>query len=191
MALSRPLALLTAALAALAAAAVLAPASGIAGAGGACKQWGNARPKEIQNGQARAAVLCLVNRERERAGVRPLRRDRYLQRAAQRHNNRMLAAGCFSHQCSGEPDLGTRLERVGYLGGDLRRWVYGENVAWGTGARGSPAAVVDAWMGSPPHRATMLNAQFRDIGVGFGPGAPTGGGAAGGTYTIDLGLAVG
>jgi len=190
MALARPPALITIALVALATVAALTPAAGRARGSEACKQWGSVRPKEISNGQARAAVLCLVNRERARAGVRPLRRHRDLQRAAQRHTDRMLAAGCFSHQCGGEPDLGARLENAGYLDGNLRRWVYGENLAWGMGSRGTPAAVVAAWMDSPPHRATMLTPGFREIGVGFGLGTPTGGGAPGGTYTIDLGLAV-
>jgi uncharacterized protein YkwD len=136
-------------------------------------------------------VLCLVNRERNRAGLRPLDRNRDLQRAAQRHNDRMVGSGCFSHRCSGEADLGTRLKSTGYLGGGLRRWAYGENIAWGMDRRGSPAAVVGAWMGSPPHRANILSGSFRELGVGFGTGSPSRGRDPGGVYTIDFGVAVG
>jgi uncharacterized protein YkwD len=179
------------ALALVSAVAAGAPASAAAGAGGACRQWGEAHPEQLSNGQARAAVLCLVNRERNRAGLRPLGRDRDLQRAAQRHNDRMVGSGCFSHQCSGEADLGTRLKSTGYLGGGLRRWAYGENIAWGMDRRGSPAAVVGAWMGSPPHRANILSATFREAGVGFASGSPSRGRDPGGIYTIDFGVAVG
>lgn len=193
MALRRRDKLALLALASLAAASIGAagsPPIAAAGGGGACNQSG-AHPEQLSNGQARAAVLCLVNRERNRAGLRPLDRNRDLQRAAQRHNDRMVGSGCFSHQCSGEADLGTRLKSTGYLGGGLRRWAYGENIAWGMDRRGSPAAVVDAWMGSPPHRANILSGSFRELGVGFGTGSPSRGRDPGGIYTIDFGVAVG
>jgi uncharacterized protein YkwD len=167
------------------------PASAAAGGSGACRQWGDAHPGQLSNGEARAAVLCLVNRKRNRAGLRPLERDRNLQRAAQRHNYRMVGSGCFSHQCDGEADLGGRLRSTGYLDGKLRRWAYGENIAWGMKRRGTPAAVVDAWMGSPPHRANILSGSFRELGVGFATGSPSGAGDPGGIYTIDFGVAVG
>ncbi len=167
------------------------PAPVEARGGGACNQWGNADPMQLSNGEARAAVLCLVNRERNRAGLRPLDRDRSLQRAAQRHNDRMVGSGCFSHQCSGEADLGTRLKSSGYLRGNLRRWAYGENIAWGMERRGTPAAIVGAWMGSPPHRANILSASFRELGVGFATGSPSRKRDPGGIYTIDFGVAVG
>jgi uncharacterized protein YkwD len=167
------------------------PATAEAGGSGACRQWADAHPEQLSNGEARAAVLCLVNRKRSRAGLRPLERDRNLQRAAQRHNNRMVGSGCFSHQCSGEADLGGRLKSTGYLSGKLRRWAYGENIAWGMERRGTPAAVVDAWMGSPPHRANILSGSFRELGVGFATGSPSDAGDRGGIYTIDFGVAVG
>ncbi|MDP2650630.1 MAG: CAP domain-containing protein, partial [bacterium] len=40
----------------------------------------------------------------------------------------------------------------------------GENLALGPFA--SDAAVVEAWMGSPGHRANILNSRFTEIGVG-------------------------
>ena len=39
----------------------------------------------------------------------------------------------------------------------------GENVAQG---QSNPHAVMTAWMDSPPHRANILNAEFKTLGVG-------------------------
>ena len=103
----------------------------------------------------------------------------------------MDGTGCFDHACSGEGDLGARLENVGYLGGGLSRWAYGENIAWGMRSAGTPSSIVDAWMNSSGHRANILSRDFREIGVGFSAGTPGGGGAPGGIYTTDFGLRVG
>ena len=157
----------------------------------ACKKWGDSDPTELRTGQARDAILCLVNKERDKAGLGDLDRDKRLQKAAQRHNDHMDGTGCFDHECGGEAALDSRLEGVGYLGGGLSRWAYGENIAWGLEQRGTPEAIVDAWMHSPPHKANILNRDFKEIGVGFSVGTPNGGHEAGGIYTTDFGLRVG
>ena len=77
---------------------------------------------------------------------------------------------CFSHQCPGEGSVLARLERVKYIVAGLRGWSYGENIAWGTRNRGTPKSIVRSWMHSPPHRANILNPQFRHLGVGFARG---------------------
>ncbi len=169
------------------------PERGAAAKGGAdaCSRWGEARPGSITKGQARKATLCLINAERRQAGLRPLKRNKRLQRAAQRHNSRMAGSGCFAHECPGEGDLGSRLESGGYLLDDLRRWAFGENIAWGYGEKGSPSQAVEAWMNSPGHRANILSRAYREIGVGFSTGTPADGGEPGGIYTTDFGLRVG
>jgi uncharacterized protein YkwD len=159
--------------------------------GGACNAWGDTNPERLSNREARDAVLCLINNERQRHGLPALDRNKKLQKAAQRHSERMDGSGCFSHQCSGESGLDDRLASVGYLRGGLLRWAYGENIAWGLEHRGTPSAVVDAWMGSSGHRGNILNHSFKDIGVGFSPGTPQSENAPGGIYTVDFGLAVG
>jgi uncharacterized protein YkwD len=64
-----------------------------------------------------------------------------------------------------------------------------QNIGWGTGAQATPAAIVSAWMASPPHRQIMLTAGFRDVGVGAAPAAPPAlaEGQAGATYTVEFG----
>lgn len=166
------------------------PESSQAG-GKACKRWGNSSPESLSNGEARKAILCLVNEKRQDAGLKPLDRSKKLQKAAQRHNDRMVGTGCFSHQCSGEAGLDTRLGSVEYLGDGLSSWAYGENIAWGMYDRGTPRAIVGAWMDSSGHRANILSRSFREIGVGFSPGTPNSQKDPGGIYTTDFGLAVG
>ncbi len=157
----------------------------------ACKKWGDSEPTELTRGQGRKAILCLVNKERDQAGLRDLGRDKKLQKAAQRHNDHMDGTGCFDHECGGEAGLDARLEGVGYLAGGLSQWAYGENIAWGMREQGTPESIVDAWMHSSGHRANILNSSFREIGIGFSVGTPGGGREPGGIYTTDFGLRVG
>lgn len=153
-----------------------------------CKAWGKTDPEKLRNGQARKAVLCLINKERHDRGLQALDRNKKLQKAAQRHNDRMDGTGCFSHQCPGEPALDVRLDD--YLSGGLSQWGIGENVAWGTGASATPESIVQAWMDSAGHRANILSRDWREIGVGFSEGSPSSDNAAAGIYTTDFGLRV-
>jgi uncharacterized protein YkwD len=186
---------LTPALIALTAAALLALAVGsaspAAAKGNGCGPAADASPLSISHAAARDAVICLLNKERSSAGLKPLDSNKRLQKAAQRHNDRMVGTNCFDHECNGESDLGKRLESVGYLSGGLSRWAYGENIAWGSGNYGTARAIVNAWMNSPPHRANILSRDFRDIGIGFSSGTPSSGHADGAIYTTDFGLRIG
>ena len=98
-------------------------------AASACGKWGDAQPDSIKPGEARKAVFCLINKQRDQAGLKNLDRDKRLQRAAQKHTDEMDGTGCFDHTCGGEGPLDNRLEDVGYLAGGLSQWAYGENIA--------------------------------------------------------------
>ncbi|MGW4293903.1 CAP domain-containing protein [Micromonospora chersina] len=103
-------------------------------------------------------VVDLVNQERAKAGCKALAVNDKLTLAAQRHSQDQADHKTMSHDGSDGSDVGDRLDRVGYA------WrSYGENVAWN---QQSPAAVMDAWMNSPGHRANILNCSFTEIGVG-------------------------
>jgi uncharacterized protein YkwD len=156
-----------------------------------CGASAKAQPTSLRPGVARDAVLCLVNKQRNKHGLGKLDRDKRLQRAAQRHSDKMDGTGCFDHTCGGEGELGARLQSVDYIEGGLSRFAYGENIAWGRKRRGTPQQIVDAWMHSSGHRANILSRQFRDAGVGFSKGSPSSGGANAGIYTMDFGLRVG
>ena len=178
----------------LSAAALFALAAGPGAASASAKACGpntEADASSLSSGAARSAVLCLVNKERNHHGLKPFGRDKRLQKAAQRHNDRMVGTGCFDHECNGESELGKRLESVGYLSGGLTRWAYGENIAWGSGDYATPRSIVAAWMNSPGHRMNILSNDFRDIGIGFTRGTPSDGRESGAVYTTDFGLRIG
>ena len=178
--------LATAAIAALLAATALSLGPGAASGHAAQCKNSSAPAYELSGREARRATLCLLNRERADHGLKPLHADEHQQKAAGAHNRTMLRKDCFSHQCSGERDLVGRIEQAGYLPCSCS-WSVGENIAWGSGELSSPRRIVDAWMGSGPHRANILNRRFEDIGVAVDSGSPGSGGQAA-TYTTDFGF---
>jgi uncharacterized protein YkwD len=131
--------------------------------------------------RCRRRVLCLVNRQRARHGVRRLRADRRLARAARRHARDMARRRYFAHQRSGGPSLRARTRRAGFRGRST-----GETIAWGCGSRGSPRATVRAWMASPGHRAVLLSGHYGRGGIGIAGRAPVRCGR-GKTYVLDVG----
>jgi uncharacterized protein YkwD len=160
----------TAAIATIALAAALAlSAPPVAGLGGesahaACK-YADGESREITRRQSRNAIVCLVNSRRDARGKRRLDDRRALHRAAGRHSRRMERSGCFSHRCPGERDLAGRVSATSYLPCNCS-WGLAENIAWGSGARGTPRQVVKEWMGSSGHRANLLDGSYRHLGVG-------------------------
>nr|WP_246344569.1 CAP domain-containing protein [Conexibacter arvalis] len=139
--------------------------------------------------RASAATLCLLNRQRKAHGLRPLRVNGALRKAAARHSRDMARRNFFSHTSPGNVSFDQRIRRANYRprGG----WSIGENIAWGSGHLASPASIVRSWMNSPGHRANILNRGFRKIGVGVARGVPFAASAAvsrsGGLYTTDFG----
>lgn len=110
----------------------------------------------------RQAVIRLVNRERARAGCRPVRSHRTVTEAAQRHSGHMARDDSLSHRERGGSGPGNRLSAVGY---DWRR--AGEDIA--RGQRGA-AEVVRDWANSPEHRVVLTDCAFRHAGVGIDTG---------------------
>jgi uncharacterized protein YkwD len=139
--------------------------------------------------QVRAAVLCLIDRERARRGEQPLHLSQRMQAAAQHHCDDMLARDYFEHEGPRGETLTDRLRASGYVYSSRIGYVLGENIAWGTLEDATPSAIVAAWMASPEHRANILDARFRDTGVGVAPAVPAslGEGQPGATYTQDFG----
>jgi uncharacterized protein YkwD len=153
-----------------------------------CTRYGSDMPSKLSHKHARMAVRCLVNRMRDHHGLNHLRKNSRLKKAAQRHTRRMRNRGCFDHECPGERSVLGRLQRVNYITGGLRRWLYGENIAYGGSHYGTPRVIVRSWMHSPAHRHNILNPEFRHIGIGFTRGIPSKPGANGSTITTDFGM---
>jgi uncharacterized protein YkwD len=140
----------------------------------------------------RAATLCLINRERAAHGVRPLRANRRLTRAAQAHSRSMAAGDYFEHDGPGGSTPLARLRAAGYISSARVGFEVGENIAWATSSLATPRAIVAAWMSSPGHRANILNPRYRETGVGVSPHAPAAlaDGQPGAVYTQDFGVII-
>lgn len=131
-----------------------------------------------------SATLCLLNGERADRGLAALKVDRDLEHAALGHAGDMVEHQYFSHSGRDGSQIADRVRATGYLRSE--DWIIGENLAWGTGAMGSPRAIVTAWMGSAGHRANILSAGYREIGLGVVAGNPASG-SGGATYATEFG----
>ena len=143
-------------------------------------------PGAITRGQARDAVLCLINSRRATRGKGRLGSKSSLRKAAARHTRHMQRKRCFSHECPGEKDLAGRIFDTTYLPCNCS-WGVGENIAWGGRELGTPGSIVQSWMESAAHRRTILNGDYRHIGIGVAWGTPSNPGAEAATFTADFG----
>ena len=146
----------------------------------------SAVPSSVGASAAKRMTLCVLNQERAEHGLRPLRANARLERAARRHSSDMVVSNFFSHSSRNGAGSAARIRRAGYLSG-ARGWMVGENIGWGEASLASPASMVRMWMNSPGHRANILRGAFRDIGIGIAAGTPETGGAEGATYTTNFG----
>lgn len=151
--------------AALTALALLAgPVATSEARGAGCGKTGVAskRSDRVALPGARTAVKCLINEARSARSLK-LRRD--LSKAAQRHTTYMYEHGCFSHQCPGEASTAERARKAGYMRG-ASSYRVGEVIALNRD-KASPRQVVRQWKNSSGHRAEILSAAYKHIGVGM------------------------
>jgi uncharacterized protein YkwD len=146
----------------------------------------NTRPGNASEASLSKATVCLINRERKRRGLRALRVNKRLSRAALSHTRDMIQRRYFAHESGSGLDVVDRLTSSGYLG-RVRNWLVGENLAWGSGSRSTPREAVVGWMNSPGHRRNMLNRRFREIGIGVVFSAPNHTSPVAATYTTTFG----
>jgi uncharacterized protein YkwD len=132
------------------------------------------------------AIRCLVNAQRAGHGLKPLRASRQLRVAAEGHGADMVAHRFFAHVSPLTGAITDRARRSGYIS-PTDDYVLGEDIAWGEAELSTPAAIVTAWMNSPPHRAVILDREFVDMGVGVTEGVPLDSELAGATFVLDVG----
>lgn len=119
------------------------------------------------NLQALATALGQgVNAARQGQGLRALRADGDLMRAAQIHACDIGRHGRMTHQGADGSNSAERAERAGF-----NTCLTAENLAWGL-----PRAeqIVAGWMNSPGHRRNILldRATHYGIGIAEGPQGP-------------------
>lgn len=136
----------------------------------------------------RAALVCLHNQVRAQHGLGALSENGALAAAGAAHSTDMVQRRYFDHTT---PEGGTFSERIlaARYAGANDAWSLGENLAWGTGARSTPAALMGEWMASEGHRHNILTAAYREIGFGFSVGTPSGAGT-GLTVAVEFGARI-
>ena len=72
---------------------------------------------------------------------------------------RWLRTGFFSHDSKNGISFAERIKR--YYVPRSNAWTVGENLAMFGGSTPTAGAILDAWMGSPGHRANLLRGSFR------------------------------
>lgn len=133
----------------------------------------------------RSALVCLVNAERARFGLKPVTTDVRLQRSANGHSHDMVARGYFGHVSPSGGTLAKRIRRAGYLRTALT-WDAGETLAFGTGSV-TPLQLFTALLSSPAHAAIIHDGRFRQLGVGLERGVPDAA-EPGMTTTLEFGV---
>jgi len=152
---------------------LIVPGKGSAGSAGQTggQQTGNTGtvPATGQTGSGTAAgtnasyfaseVVRLVNEERAKAGLGPLKVHNELTRVALDKAKDLYHNNYFSHQ---SPTYGSPFDMMRSYGISFRS--AGENIAKG---QRSPQEVMNAWMNSSGHRANILSGNFTHIGVAY------------------------
>ena len=108
-------------------------------------------------------VLVDINRVRAQHGLGPLRLSPRLNAAAAQHSREMARVGYFSHSSADGGAFWRRIARF-YPSNGYSSWSVGENLLWSSPDVDAPGAI-KMWMGSPEHRANLLNPSWREVGL--------------------------
>jgi len=115
-------------------------------------------PTLTENNKLEKEVVTLVNQERAKQGLAPLKENVKLSSVARTKSEDMVAKNYFSHT---SPTYGSPFDMMKQFG--ITYTAAGENIAMG---QQTAASVMSSWMNSPGHRANILSGNFTEIGVG-------------------------
>jgi uncharacterized protein YkwD len=152
----------------------------------ACKST-SLRPTRANVARVTAATLCLIEHERLAYRIEPLRSNGSLRHIGTKQASEMVIGDYFGDDSLSGWTPMQRVEASAYAS-RARSLSMGQNIGWGSGVLATPAAMVRAWMLSPPHREIMLSGGYRDVGVGIAPSAPRKltDGLPGATYVVEF-----
>jgi len=120
-------------------------------------------PTLTENNKLEKEVVALVNQERAKLGLAPLKDNSDLSNVARTKSEDMVANNYFSHT---SPTYGSPFDMMKKFG--ITYNAAGENIAMG---QPTAASVMTAWMNSPGHKANILSANYTEIGVGVAKNA--------------------
>lgn len=113
----------------------------------------------VQQSDFAAQVVNLVNQERAKAGLSALKTDAKLTTVADAKAKDMYSNNYFDHN---SPTYGSPFDMMKQFG--VTYSYAGENIAKG---QRSPTEVMNAWMNSAGHKANILGASYKSIGVAY------------------------
>jgi uncharacterized protein YkwD len=110
-----------------------------------------------------AALVGQVNAFRVAHGLGRLRLSAPLTAAAAGHSTQMARLGYFSHNSASGAPFSRRIVLY-YPARGYRSWTAGENLLWASPDVGA-ARALKMWLASPPHRANLLDPDWRELGL--------------------------
>lgn len=119
----------------------------------------SAQGQEAKLSKDEQTLVDLVNKERAKAKLPPLKINALLMKAARDHSANMAKTGMVEHVIDGDGPA-ERVEKLKY-----KHKGVGENL----GGAFTVPQVLQVWMESKIHRETILDKEFTEIGVGFAP----------------------
>lgn len=106
-------------------------------------------------------LVRLINGARAERGLPSLRASAPLERAANGHARSMARFGFFAHESR---DGSSPRDRIARVDPRLASGSIGEVLLWRSPGP-SPEQALSMWLGSAPHRAVLLDPEFRLIGL--------------------------
>ncbi len=110
------------------------------------------------NAAAENEMFTLVNQERVKAGVKPLRLDSKIVPVARAHSQDMFERRYFAHIDPDGQDAGDRMTEAG-----VKYQVAGENLAYAPDVK----IAHEGLMNSEGHRKNILSPEFSRVGIGI------------------------
>jgi uncharacterized protein YkwD len=169
-----------------------------------CDRYGDVPATKLSSAANTLTTWCLINRARKQNGVGYVSINKQLLDAASGHATRSVQGKWWdpdkthldgwklSHMEPGnsapfDQQVVQRTQAAGYCAGG-GSWGVGEITYSGNGAGSTPKAAVNWWMSDPPHRAALLDPQWKQSGAAGVPGSAFPGvGNPAGTYVVDFG----
>jgi uncharacterized protein YkwD len=110
-----------------------------------------------------SGILSDLNKIRAQHGLQPVKISVRFTASAVQHSKEMGTDGYFEHSSHDGTAFWKRIVHwYGQTG--YRYWSVGENLLWSS-PDVDPARAMQLWMNSPEHRANILSARWREIGI--------------------------
>ena len=116
-----------------------------------------------RDNRVQTALARQVNAFRAAHGLTRLRLSPALNAAATAHSSEMARVGYFSHDSANGHSFSRRIASY-YRHRGFRSWSAGENLVYGSPDMAA-AQALRLWLGSPPHRANLLDPHWRELGL--------------------------